>query len=49
MKRSVSLLAIKSKLMSDLSNYSLKNQWLEQIKSSLKIKIFLVRLIKIEY
>ena len=49
MKGPLSLLAIKSKLMSVLSNYSLKIQSFEQIKKSLKIKIFLERLIKIEY
>ena len=48
MKEPLSLLAVKSKLMSVLSNYSLKIQLFEQIKESLKIKIFLVRVIKIE-
>ena len=49
MKGPLSLLAIKSKLISVLSNYFLKIQLFEQIKKSLKIKIFLVVLIKIEY
>ena len=49
MKEPLSLLAVKSKLMSVLSNYSLKIQLFERIKKRLKIKIFLVKLIKIEY
>ena len=49
MKEPLSLLAVKSKLMSVLSNYSLKIQLFEQIKKRLKIKIFLMKLIKIEY
>ena len=49
MKGPLSLLAIKSKLISVLSNYSFKIQLFEQIKKSLKVKIFLVRPIKIEY
>ena len=49
MKEPLSLLAVKSKLMSVLSSYSLKIQLFEQIKKRLKIKIFLVKLIKIEY
>ena len=49
MKEPLSLLAVKSKLMSVLSNYSLEIQLFERIKKRLKIKIFLVKLIKIEY
>ena len=49
MKEPLSLLGVKSKLMSVLSNYSLKIQLFERIKKRLKIKIFLVKLVKIEY
>ena len=49
MKEPLSLLAVKSKLMSVLSNYSLKIQLFERIKKRLKIKIFLVKLVQIEY